>query len=290
MPVNRESTIRFFETRHEREPRGRFYVALGELYRQAGRCTEALTLLEAGLAQTPGAVSPRVVRARCLDDLGRVAEAQAAWRAVLEVDVDHAEARRVLASAPAEAPAASRTAPTPPEVPTAAAEPVVAETPAAIAELGADEPAVVASEPVVAEIPVVAEETAAVHGLQPASPSEPAAGTSTRIPPAPSSVAKGEAASPRLNVPPLFQTRTLADIYLVQGHRQKAISILGRILEAHPERTDIAEEIEALRQGEGSVPPVPATAAQQAPSEEVQRRNREHFDAWVERTTGRNPH
>ena len=275
MPVNRESSIRFFETRHEREPRGRFYVALGELYRQEGRCTEALTLLEAGLAQTPGAVSPRVVRARCLADLGRIAEAQAAWRAVLEVDVDHAEARRVLASAPAEAPAASRTAPTPPEVPTAAAVSVVAETPAAIAERGADEPAVVASEPVVAEIPVVAEEAAAVHGRQPASPP---------------SAAKGEAASPRLNVPPLFQTRTLADIYLGQGHRQKAISILGRILEAHPERTDIAEEIEALRQGEGSVPPVPATAAPQAPSEEVQRRNREHFDAWVERTTGRNPH
>jgi hypothetical protein len=83
-------------------------------------------------------------------------------------------------------------------------------------------------------------------------------------------------------VPPLFQTRTLADIYLGQGHRQKAISILRRILEVHPERTDIAEEIEALKSGATADVPPSAGAAKAEDS-----LDRDRFDAWVQRTTGR---
>ena len=45
------------------------------------------------------------------------------------------------------------------------------------------------------------------------------------------------------HVPSMFVTRTLADIYLAQGHRDKALRILYQVLAAHPEREDIVARI-----------------------------------------------
>jgi tetratricopeptide (TPR) repeat protein len=40
-----------------------------------------------------------------------------------------------------------------------------------------------------------------------------------------------------------FVTMTIADIYLQQGHREKALEILNRILEVSPSREDVLEKI-----------------------------------------------
>ena len=79
-----------------------------------------------------------------------------------------------------------------------------------------------------------------------------------------------------------FATRTMADIYLAQGHSQKALRILRRILEEDPGRQDVRDEIALLDGGS----PASATvdpAAHESKREAGERRNRERFAAWLDR-------
>jgi hypothetical protein len=43
-------------------------------------------------------------------------------------------------------------------------------------------------------------------------------------------------------------TKTLAEIYLAQGHRDKALQILEQILQRNPGRDDIRQQIAALKE------------------------------------------
>jgi len=81
-----------------------------------------------------------------------------------------------------------------------------------------------------------------------------------------------------------FATRTLAEIYLAQGYRDKALTVLRQILARHPDRTDIAAkigEIEAMPP-DAETKPAPARPDPSPPAG-ADSAHRQHFDAWLER-------
>lgn len=79
-----------------------------------------------------------------------------------------------------------------------------------------------------------------------------------------------------------FATKTLAEIYLAQGYRDKALAVLREILARHPERADVREKIAELAGApEGGPAPAgrPETQAGGAPE------SHQHFEAWLDRLT-----
>ncbi|MFO7262371.1 MAG: tetratricopeptide repeat protein, partial [bacterium] len=77
-------------------PNGRVFAHLAEAYRRAGELERARALLEAGLERHADYASAHVVHGRVLLDLGREAEAEAAFRRVLGLDPENLVALRAL--------------------------------------------------------------------------------------------------------------------------------------------------------------------------------------------------
>ncbi len=247
--------VRYFEMQQRRSPGGRFFIPLADLYRRLGRLDEAAALLEEGLARHPGSLSGRVVLALTLQERGERERAGELWRQVLAEDPGHAFAEQRLAelAEPGETVAEAESAegeteaspppaegtPAAPAAPAAGADAVGREEPRAPS--GPPEPPVVprlreqdteAAEDAPTEAPAAAERDAAP---------EPASGAA-----ATESGPAAEFAEPAPGVPEVFLTGTLADIYLRQGHRRKALQILRRILAQHPDREDVARRIAEL--------------------------------------------
>ena len=271
--------IRYFEMQQDRRPRGRFFIPLADLYRATGRLEAASALLEEGIGRCADSLSARVVLARVRRDQGRAADARDLAREVLDRDPGHREAPLLLAL-PDRAPVADEVAasgaaagddPAADTVVAAAAEP---DTTLADGDAG-DAPA--------------AEAAAPRDGTPWTPPGESGPATA---PPAPAA---------DIGATPRFLTQTLAEIYLAQGHRQKALAILRRLLAEHPEREDVAREIAALEAVDATAEtPVEAKAAavQEAARDaaptgifaggaiaETPPRdpNRARFDAWLDR-------
>ena len=263
---------RYFEMQQDRRPRGRFFIPLADLYRAAGRLESAAALLEEGLVRCADSLSARIVLARVRRDQGRAGEARELAREVLDRDPGHREAPQLLAlpdHAPAATVPAGEAAPAPE---TAAAAPQDVIFVDAEPGDGTDD-APVFTDTALDEVP---------WSPPPASATETA------------SAAPAAEAGPA----PRFLTQTLAEIYLAQGHRQKALAILRRLLAEHPERDDVAREIAALEAvdatvdamagatvpagsdtapGSGGAPDGAATAADP---------NRARFEAWIDRQQG----
>lgn len=89
--------IRRFEREHARNPGGLAFARLAEAYRRARRASRALELLRDGLRRHPSYPAGHLVRARALADLGRLDEAGASFRRVLELDPGNLVALRALA-------------------------------------------------------------------------------------------------------------------------------------------------------------------------------------------------
>ena len=88
-------------------------------------------------------------------------------------------------------------------------------------------------------------------------------------------------------LPPLFVTSTLADIYLAQNHREKALKILYQVLADHPDRGDIAARISEIEGAaeqarDASTPSRPEAAAPDADPEKSDR-DKARFKAWLDR-------
>jgi len=220
---------------HERNPRGRHFIALADLRRRNGDHGTAIGLLRAGLDRCPDSVSARWLLGQCLLARESFDDAAELIGQVLEQDPGHALAAKALerccrGDVPEVAPEpepAVEAAPEPEPVVEAAPEPEIAPQPVAV-EAATTE-----------DIPVVAEADA------------PGADA----------------------VPSMFVTRTLADIYLAQGHRDKALRILYQVLEAHPDREDIVTRIKDLE----AAADAPAQSEDASPED----LNRSRFDAWV---------
>ena len=279
--ANIERQIQFYQRKYELNPHSRAFAPLADLYRKAGRLEEAIEVLEAGLAEHPGYVSALVILARCHVDAGRPGESAAAFTRVLELDPDNLVAlkslaemalerqddargaallERVVVLDPTDELAATRlealrrgaAASTPPTPPDAAATP----TPAAAVEPAAE----AAPAPVVAAAVEPAPVLAVVE--------EPPAAAESPLP-----------AQERQS----FATRTLAEIYLAQGYREKALTVLREILSRHPERDDVAAKIAEIE----SQPPATAVGAPAAPTAIMPpppaTEHRLHFEAWLGR-------
>jgi tetratricopeptide (TPR) repeat protein len=263
--------IRYFEMQQDRRPRGRFFIPLADLYRATGRLEAASALLEEGLDRCADSLSARVVLARVRRDQGRAADARDLAREVLDRDPGHREAPLLLAL-PDRAPAADRHEAS--GTMAGVGDEVVTETAPAVDvpvdPVPADDDAVAAADP--------------ADGM-PWTPPEIVPATASPSP------AADAGAAPR------FLTQTLAEIYLAQGHRQKALAILRRLLAEHPERDDVAREIAALeavdataeapvdaaaasvRESARTAVPAGASAAAATPHDP----NRARFEAWLDR-------
>jgi tetratricopeptide (TPR) repeat protein len=75
--------------RVQKDPASIAFAQLAEEYRRAGRCQEAISVCEAGLARHPAYVSARVTLGRALFELGKYEEARAEFLRVLDATPDH---------------------------------------------------------------------------------------------------------------------------------------------------------------------------------------------------------
>lgn len=89
--------IQRFEEQYARNPDSLVFARLADLYRKGGDPERALAILRRGLERHPDYLSAHIVRARCLQELGRREEAEEAFRDVLEMDGENLVALRGLA-------------------------------------------------------------------------------------------------------------------------------------------------------------------------------------------------
>lgn len=233
----------------------RYFAPLANEYRKAGDPEQAIAICRAHLAQQPGHMSGHVVYGQALYDAHRIDEARDVFLQALALDPenivvlrhlgdiarqrgDAAEARawysRALEGDPQDAEVAAYLAElTEPLVagvaePEAEVLPAPAEAALAPIETHQPEAAETASaaepEPIPEVLPTAAEET-------PAKP-EPVAATPQRSTP------PGEA-------PPIV-TRTMAELYLQQGHLAPALDIYHELAARYPDDEEIRSRIEEL--------------------------------------------
>jgi tetratricopeptide (TPR) repeat protein len=91
-----EARIRDLKKRVEREPGSRSFVPLAEEYRRAGRMSDALKTLEAGILNHPNYVAARVALARAYLEVGRTQESMEAFSQALVDDPSNLVASKAL--------------------------------------------------------------------------------------------------------------------------------------------------------------------------------------------------
>lgn len=89
--------IAYFATRLEADPGSRVFLPLADLHRRAGKLDGARRILEIGLEEHPDFVTARAALGLVLSEMGEDAAARKALRAVLTVDQDNLLALRLLA-------------------------------------------------------------------------------------------------------------------------------------------------------------------------------------------------
>ncbi len=94
--ADREAHIRELAKRVEREPGSRFFVPLADEYRKAGRLSDAIRTLEAGLAAHSGYVAARIALARAYLEAGRIEESMTAFSTALTDDPSNLVAAKAL--------------------------------------------------------------------------------------------------------------------------------------------------------------------------------------------------
>jgi tetratricopeptide (TPR) repeat protein len=269
--------IRYFEMQKERNPRSRHFLALADLHRRSGDPTLAVAILTDGLARCSDSISARYVLGMCLLETGDTAGADDQFRQVLALDPQHILVGEALAKcAGAKDQVVETPLPEPEAAPLSEADPLPEADPSPETMAEPETPPAESvhvpthdSEPI-ASAEAAEESEAPEEPVTPAEPAPVAAAADTRQDD---------------TIPSMFVTRTLADIYLSQGHKDKALRILYQVLAAHPEREDIVASIAELEQKGG-----PAASAADIEPDEVgdddKDANRRRFDDWVEKTRG----
>ena len=103
MAESHRNEIARLEALFSAHPEGRMFTHLAEAYRKAGELDRAREVLEHGLRRHPDYASAHVVLGRVLADQGKVEEAAAAFRRVLELDPQNLVALRACADLAREA-------------------------------------------------------------------------------------------------------------------------------------------------------------------------------------------
>lgn len=89
--------IERFEAEYADRPDGLVFARLADAYRKTGDPERALILLQEGLGRHPNYFSALIVQGKAFLDLERSAEAEGAFRRVLELDAENMVALQVLA-------------------------------------------------------------------------------------------------------------------------------------------------------------------------------------------------
>jgi len=291
--ANIERQINFYQRKYELNPHSRAFAPLADLYRKAGRLEEAIEVLEAGLAEHPRYVSALVILARCHVDAGRPVESGEAFARVLTLDPDNLVALKSLAEMALAGLDNARGAEFLERVVFLDPTDELAATRLETLRGSAGSPAPATPKPPDDESP----DSADVALPPRADAVEPTAGTAVPVvgeeavadePSAEPAADSGTPAEPEVVSPALerqsFATRTLAEIYLAQGYREKALTVLREILTRHPDRADVAAKITEIESqptiaAASGVPVTPAVAPPPPPVTE----NRLHFEAWLGR-------
>jgi tetratricopeptide (TPR) repeat protein len=280
MDINKQ--IAYYEHKCELNPGSRAFAPLADLYRRAGRFDDAFRLLEAGLAAHPRYISALVILGRCYLETGDRPQSRGVFHQVLEIDPDNLVVLKLMAEDAARQEDWNEA--------TGLLERVVLLDPSdapAEAELAAlrarqggqgrssvrprgPAPPVEPATPLDMDVEV-----------EPVRPPRPPAETlyHPAPPPPPRDVqALGETA------PRSLATKTLAEIYLAQGYRDKALEVLREILARHPEREDIRAQIADLeREAAASGAPLPEGRESLPPPPRPGVRSRRHFESWIDR-------
>lgn len=269
--------IRRFRDLHEQNPGARYFAPLADLLRQGGQHDEALRLLGEGLARHSGYLAGLVIQGRTLQEVGRRDEAEAVWQRVRRLDPDNILALEFLAGRALENEDWER------------AVPLLEHLCRLLPE----------DSPWCARLEEVGDQ--ALRARAGTERVRAAAGDEATVPAAPAEPGSAAGGS--------FDTMTLVDIYLAQGYRDRALSVLQRMLPgAGRSRQEILERIrvlENLRDEEEQACPAAAPAGDDSGSaaadacprrlpprerevrqeERARRREEERrqFEAWLER-------
>jgi len=211
--------IAHFEDRLRLDPNSRAFVPLADLYRRTGQLIHARDLLRNGVARHPGYLTAQVALGLVLSELGDGEEARTVMNGVLNVDPDNLLALRLLA--------------------------------AGASDRGHWERACELAERLVRLSP---EDSGARDVLQNARRR-----LQTPAPAAPQAVRRvsggnGDDAEEGMRG---FETPTLAELYLRQGHPDKARVIIERILGEEPDRVDAQRVLAKIQAHDGAGKPAP---------------------------------
>jgi tetratricopeptide (TPR) repeat protein len=221
-----DQQIALFEQRLADDPGGRAFLPLADLYRRDGRLVDARRVLERGIEVHPDLVAARAALGRVLVELGESDAARAALRRVLAADRDNLVALRLLAGDAVER----------------GQWPEACELYERLLRLEPEDAAVrdgllearrAMDEPSGEGVPAA---MVAPVGLPAERPLTPPSGGG-------------------------FETPTLAELYLRQGHLDKARAILERILAHDPDRQDALAIMERLADTPPAAAPSPSPGA-----------------------------
>lgn len=221
----------------------RYFAPLANEYRKAGDPEQAIAICRAHLAQQPGHMSGHVVYAQSLFDAGRVDESRVVFEKALSLDPDNAIVLRYLGDICRQRGDSKEAL----HWYTRAldADPQDKEVAAYVAEL--TEPLTEsdqkASEPAVAQSEVEAVANDEDEAQAPVAP------TVEESP---------------------FVTRTMAELYAQQGHRQAALDLYRKLAEANPADADIADRIRKLSGEPEGTEPVDTKAGDEAAAEHAE--------------------
>jgi len=245
-----EKQIVYFRSKHELNPRSRIFAPLADLYRRVGRLDEALRLLEDGLRIHPEYISALVILGRTQLDAGDRGLARATLQKVMALDSENLVVLKLLASDAQDREAWQVARQLYERV--TELDPDDTDAQDRIKRIGRRDGSLPRKHGTIAS-PGQRGDPGHVSGFRdvdldveaPDSGSEAAefaaAGLPLESPPPPES----EPADAMTAMQGLA-TKTLADIYIAQGYRDKARVVLERILEQQPDRDDVRARLDEL--------------------------------------------
>lgn len=253
-PIDRQRLMALYQQRLDADPSSRVFLPLAELLRREARHEDARRLLEVGLERHPGFVSALVALAQVLLDLGDEARAGDALAQVAGRDPDNLVVLRLQAAA-----AENRD-----------------DRPAAVSLLER----IVRLDP--GDFATVGRLLAARERLAAALPTAPPPAVTADVASADATTVDATTVDLAGEAVGGVVTLTLADLYLRQGHTDRARELLLAIAEAHPDREDVRERLLRLERAEAAV---------DVPDQPLLRRRtagerfgeRQRFESWLER-------
>ncbi len=297
-----EAEIRKYEAAYSRDPRSRAFAALADAYRRAGRLEEAIIIAELGLKAHPRYLSGVVVLGRAYLQSGRTEEARAQLERVVEINPDNLAAQRTLGDIYFDRKEWGRARKAYMEIlrvqpddslikariehiesaragAEAVTQPARAASVASMAVPAQAEPGRALTEEEKMDVFFAGvdltrpneESRSADYEVKPLQEVFASAPPQAAPPPRPPEPAR-QAAVPGERQKSPITTETMAQLYIKQGYKDKALLVYEEIYQADPSRKDIEEIINRLRadlgieRAEESAAPV---AAEAVPEREI---------------------